>query len=69
MVAEVMTLLEAEPATSTHCVLTAIASGPDIPSLLKQLVILSLTGKAKEAIGVQLAHVEQVTEALGCKRR
>ena len=35
------------------------ALGPDIPALREQLNVLVSTGKAKEAIGVQLTH-EQV---------
>ena len=35
------------------------APGPDIPALREQLAVLVSTGKAKEAIGVQLTH-EQV---------
>ena len=35
------------------------ATGPDIPALREQLAVLVSTGKAKEAIGVQLTH-EQV---------
>jgi len=39
--------------------LVPTAPGPDIPALRKQLAVLVSTGKAKEAIGVQLTH-EQV---------
>ena len=54
--AEVMSLLQAEPLTpstpmAAFGVLGAIA---DIPSLREQLAVLVSTGKAKEAIGVQL---------------
>jgi len=52
---EVMQLLEAEPAGE----IPAVTAQPDIPALRKQLAILGFTGKAKEAIGVQLTH-EQV---------
>ena len=52
VMAEVMNLLEAEPAPAA---LPAI----DIPSLREQLAILVSTGKCKEAIGVNLTH-EQV---------
>ena len=48
VMAEVMNLLEAEPA--------AVAAGPDIPALREQLAILVSTGKCKEAIGVDLKH-------------
>ena len=49
--AEVMKLLEVEPASSS-----AATPGPDIPSLREQLAILVSTGKYKEAIGVNLTH-------------
>ena len=48
VMAEVMNLLEAEP-----------APGPDIPALREELAILVSTGKCKETIGVALSH-EQV---------
>ena len=51
MMAEVMNLLEVEPAGSP-----AVAPGPDIPSLREQLAILVSTGKCKEAIGMNLIH-------------
>ena len=51
--AEVMNLLEVEPAAALP------APGPDIPALREQLAILVSTGKCKEAIGVNLTH-EQV---------
>ena len=55
VMAEVMNLLEAEPAAA----LPAPAAGPDIPALREQLAILVSTGKCREAIGVNLTH-EQV---------
>ena len=51
--AEIMNLLEAEPAAALP------AAGPDIPALREQLAILVSTGKCKEAIGANLTH-EQV---------
>ena len=54
VMAEVMNLLEGEPASSPDAV-----PGPDIPALREQLAILVSTGKMKEAISVNLAH-EQV---------
>ena len=48
---EVMSLLEAEPASSP-----AVAPGPDIPAHREQLAILVSTSKCKEAIGVNLTH-------------
>ena len=53
VVADVMNLLEAEPAAALP------APGPDIPALREQLAILVSRGKCKEAIGVHLTH-EQV---------
>ena len=53
VMAEVMNLLEAEPAAALP------APGPDIPALREQLAILVSTGKCKEAIGTNLTH-EQV---------
>ena len=53
VMAEVMNLLEAEPAAALP------APGPDIPTLREQLAILISTGRCKEAIGVNLTH-EQV---------
>ena len=44
VMAEVMNLLEAEPAAALP------AAGPDIPVLREQLAILVSTGKCKEAI-------------------
>ncbi|KAL9959879.1 hypothetical protein ACROYT_G033249 [Oculina patagonica] len=55
--ASVMELLGAEP-ESTQSAMATI-QGPDIPALREQLAILVSTGKAKEAIGVQLTY-EQV---------
>jgi len=52
--AEVMNLLEAEP-SSTPAPAPALAQ-PDIPALREQLANLVSTGKAKEAIGVQLTQ-------------
>jgi len=51
--AEVMALLESEPATAAPG--TGILA-PDIPALREQLAILVSTGKCKEAIGVNLIH-------------
>ena len=53
VMAEVMNLLEAEPAAALP------APGPDIPALREDLAILVSTGKCKESIGVNLTH-EQV---------
>ena len=53
VMAEVMNLLEAEPAAALPM------AGPDIPALREQLAILVSTSKCKEAIGVNLTQ-EQV---------
>ena len=53
VMAEVMNLLENEPAVSLP------APGPDIPTLREQLAILVSTGRCKEAIGVNFTR-EQV---------
>ena len=55
VMAEVMNLLEAEPAALPPALLPAA----DIPALREELAILVSTGKCKEAIGVNLTH-EQV---------
>ena len=56
VMAEVMNLLEAEPAPAA---LPPALPAVDIPALREQLAILVSTGKCKEAIGVNLTH-EQV---------
>ena len=59
-ISEAMNLLEAEPSSGPVGVVPDFATpGPDIPALREQLAVLVLTGKAKEAIGVQLTY-EQV---------
>jgi len=58
--ADVMNLLQTEPEPSGSAGgIVPISSGPDISALREQLAVLVSTGKAKEAIGVQLTH-EQV---------
>jgi len=59
--AEVMNLLQTEPKPSSGLAggLVPTAPRPYIPTLREQLAELVSTGKAKEAIGVQLTH-EQV---------
>ena len=52
--AEVMNLLEVEPTSATLMVSSGLTA--DICSLLEQLAVMVSTGKAKEAIGVQLTH-------------
>ena len=53
VMAEVMNLLEAEPAAALP------APGPDIPALRENLAILVSSGRCKESIGVNFTH-EQV---------
>ena len=55
VMAEVMNLLEAEPAPAA---LPPALLSIDIPTLREQLAILVSTGKCKEAIGVKLTHEE-----------
>ena len=58
--AEIMQFMEAEPDTSGPTGLASLVTpGNDIPAKREKLAILVSTGKAKEAIGVQLTH-EQV---------
>ena len=59
--AEVLNEMEAGPSTSGTPPLLPCVGGPDIPTLHEQLAVLVTTGKAKEAIGVQLSH-EQVKQ-------
>ena len=56
---EVISMLEAEPTSTPGNPFPAVSTQPDIPALREQLAVLVSTGKAKEAIGVQLTH-EQV---------
>ena len=56
---DVMRLLETEPAPASGPAAGIVATAPNIPALREQLAVLVSTGKAKEAIGVQLTH-EQV---------
>ena len=56
VMAEVMNLLEAEPAPAA---LLPALRADDIPAIREELAILVCTGKCKEAIGANLTH-EQV---------
>ena len=56
--AEVLKLLEAEPAPS---VLPAALPATNIPELREQFAILVSTSRCKESIGIHLTH-EQVLE-------
>ena len=54
---EVMQMLEATPDTGPASGLTSLVTpGNDIPAKREKLAILVSTGKAKDAIGVQLTH-------------
>ena len=60
--AEALNLLEPEPSSGpagVGVVATLTAPRPDISALRERLAVLVSTGKAKEAIGLQLTH-EQV---------
>ena len=52
VMAEVMNLLEVEPAVALP------APGPDIPALRENLAILVSSGRCKESIGANLTHDE-----------
>ena len=56
MFSEVMNLLEAEPSSGPAGGIVPTAPRPDVPALREQLAVLVSTGKAKDAIGVQLTH-------------
>ena len=57
---EVMQLLKAQPVDTTFATsLVPFTNNDDIPAQREKLAVLVLTGKSKEAIGVQLTH-EQV---------
>ena len=51
VMAEVMSLLESEPASSP-----AAAPGHDIPTYREKLAVLVCRGKCKEEIGVNVTH-------------
>ena len=56
-ITEAMNLLEAEPSSGPVGVVPDFAApGTDIPALREQLAVLVSTGKAKEAICVQITH-------------
>ena len=54
-VLDIMEFLEAEP-TPDSLGLASLAPGNDIPAKREKLAVLVSTGKAKEAVGVQLTH-------------
>ena len=51
---DIMEFLEAEPTPESG--LASLAPGNDIPAKREKLAVLVSTGKAKEAVGVQLTH-------------
>ena len=51
---DIMEFLEAEPTPESG--LASLALGNDIPAKREKLAVLVSTGKAKEAVGVQLTH-------------
>ena len=54
-------MLEAKPSSGPAGGALALAApGPDIPALREQLAVMVSTGKAKEAIGVQLTQAGEV---------
>ena len=53
---EVMQMLESTPDAAEPTGLASLSPGNDIPAKREKLAILVSTGKAKEAIGVQLTH-------------
>ena len=52
---DIMEFLEAEP-TPDSLGLASLAPGNDIPAKREKLAVLVSTGKAKEAVGVELTH-------------
>ena len=52
---DILEFLEAEP-TPDSLGLASLAPGNDIPAKREKLAVLVSTGKAKEAVGVQLTH-------------
>ena len=52
---DIMEFLETEP-TPDSLELASLAPGNDIPAKREKLAVLVSTGKAKEAVGVQLTH-------------
>ena len=56
--------LEAEPAPDSLGLASLVTPGNDIPAKREKLAVLVSTGKAKEAVGVQLTH-DQVKRPVG----
>ena len=53
---EIMEFLEIEPTPDSAGLASFVTSGNDIPAKREKLAVLVSTGKAKEAVGVQLTH-------------
>ena len=53
---ELLEFLEAEPTPDSAGLSSLVTPGNDIPAKREELAVLVSTGKAKEAVGVQLTH-------------
>ena len=53
---DIMEFLEAEPTPNSAGLASLVTPGNDIPAKREKLAVLVSTGKAKEAVGVQLTH-------------
>ena len=53
---EIMEFLEIEPTPDSAGLASLVTPGNDIPAKREKLAVLVSTGKAKEAVGVQLTH-------------
>ena len=53
---DIMEFLEVEPVPESTGLASLVTPGNDIPAKREKLAVLVSTGKAKEAIGVQLTH-------------
>ena len=53
---EIMEFLEIEPTPDSAGLASFVTPGNDIPAKREKLAVLVSTGKAKEAVGVQLTH-------------
>ena len=58
---DVMNLQEAEPTAAERNPVESLTNRPDIPALREQLAVVVATGKAKQAIEVQLTHEQTKT--------
>ena len=53
---EILEFLEVEPTPESAGLASLVTPGNDIPAKREELAVLVSTGKAKEAVGVQLTH-------------